>query len=168
MIVHSYHLQLRAWATLAGWPSSYRYWLCSLPLTALLLQYPCKIVDLLRLHDGYKDSLQISVIAVLSYTGDLFFPLLSVYASCSSSIRYNILCFYKLSLIAMSLAAWVTQAQILRKCFKLLLSSFPLCFWGVCLKWNTKHTKLQRCKNECWCWWWQTLITSSGQRASKK
>ena len=20
---------------------------------------------------------------------------------------------------------------------------------GVCLKWNTKHTKLQRCKNEC-------------------
>ena len=89
-IVHSYHLQLRAWATLASWPSSYRYWLCSVPLTALLLHYPCKIAYMLRLHDGYKDSLQISVIAVLSYTGDLFFPLLSVYASCSSSIGYNI------------------------------------------------------------------------------
>ena len=67
--------------------------------------------------------------SVLLYTGDLFFPLLSVYASCSSSIRYNIhFSFYKLSLIAMSLAAWVTQAQILRKCFKRLLSSFLLCF----------------------------------------
>ena len=36
------------------------------------------------------------------------------------------------------------QAQTLRKCFKLLLSSFPLCFWEC-----AKHTKLQRCKNEC-------------------
>ena len=37
-----------------------------------------------------------SVSVVLSYTGGLFFPLLSVYASCSSSIRYT-LRFYKLN-----------------------------------------------------------------------
>ena len=29
----------------------------------------------------------------------------------------------------MSLAAWVTQAQTLKQCFKLLFSSFHLCFW---------------------------------------
>ena len=34
--------------------SSYRYWLYSIRLTALLSHYPCKIiVDLFRLHDGY-------------------------------------------------------------------------------------------------------------------
>ena len=31
-----------------------------------------------------------SVLTVLSYTGDYFFPLMSVYASCSSSTKYNI------------------------------------------------------------------------------
>ena len=36
------------------------------------------------------DPSQISVSAVLSYTGDLFFPLLSVYSSYSSFIMYNI------------------------------------------------------------------------------
>ena len=25
----------------------------------------------------------------------------------------------------------------------------------VCLKWNTKYTKLWRCEDACWCWWWQ-------------
>ena len=35
------------------WPSSYRYWLCRVQLTALLSHYPCKIVDLIRLHNGY-------------------------------------------------------------------------------------------------------------------
>ena len=42
---------------------------------------------------GYRlglDSSHISVSAVLSYTGERFFPLLSVYASCSCSIMYNI------------------------------------------------------------------------------
>ena len=27
--------------------------------------------------------------------------------------------------------------------------SFPFWFFVVCLKWNTKYTKLRRCKNEC-------------------
>ena len=87
-------LELLCWTSwlsiLSYWPDSYRYWLCSVPFTTLLSHYPCKIVGLLRLHDGYYDSLHISASAVLSYTGDLFFPLLSVYTSCSSSMRYNI------------------------------------------------------------------------------
>ena len=33
--------------------------------------------------------------------------------------------------------------------------SFPLSLLVMCLKLNTKYTKLWRCKNECWCWWWQ-------------
>ena len=67
-----------------------------------------------------------SVLCCRILVTSIFFPLLSVYGSCSSSISiYIVLRFYKLSLIAMSLAAWVTQAQTLRKYFKLLLSSFP-------------------------------------------
>ena len=52
-------LELLCWTT-CSWliilsyrPSSYRYWLCSIPLAALLWHYPCKIVDLLWLRDGY-------------------------------------------------------------------------------------------------------------------
>ena len=37
--------------------------------------------------------------------------------------------------IAPSRLRRVTQAQTLRKCFKVLLPSFPLCFWK-----NTKNT----------------------------
>ena len=76
---------------LAGrWQSSYHYWLCRVPLTALLSHYPCKLLTCYGYMMATKIFLAISVIAVLSYTGDYIFKLLSVYASCSSSIRYNI------------------------------------------------------------------------------
>ena len=114
---------------LSYWPSSYaidiveyRLLLCSCTIHAKLLTLP--------LRDGYYKILQRSqsVRAVLSYNSDLVFPLLSVYASCSSSVRYNIYFTFR-NCIAMSLATWVTQAQTLKKCFKLLISSFHLCFW---------------------------------------
>ena len=97
-------MQPHAWAR---WyrPSSYRYWLCRVPVNALLSHYdPRKIFDL------FMVTWRVSLTRILrrsqsalSYTGDwdVFFPLLSVYASCSFSIRYNILYLYKLSLTAM-------------------------------------------------------------------
>ena len=43
-------LELLCWTSwlsiLSYWPSSHRYWLCSIPLTALLWHYPRKIVGL--------------------------------------------------------------------------------------------------------------------------
>ena len=99
-------LELLSWTSwlsiLSYWPSSDHYRLCRVPFTALLSHYPRKIFDLLRLHNGY----------------------------CGSSIRHNnYTSLYKLSLTATSLAAWVTQAQTMRQCFKLLLFGFSLCFW---------------------------------------
>ena len=97
-----------------------------------------------------KDSSEISVSVVLSYTGD-FFPLLSVYASCSSSIRCNnTLCIIKLNHKKYSSwpPEWLRLRHCMRKCFKLLLSSFPLCFWefawsGI-LVLNTQNCKYVR------------------------
>ena len=57
--------------------------------------------------------------------------LLSVYASCSSSIRY-ILHFYKLSNSGSETEEMLQTVAF--QLFSLLL--------GVCLKWNTKHTKM--------------------------
>ena len=56
------------------------------------LHYTPKIVDLLWLYDGRTRILHRSIVSavLLSYTGDLFFPLLSVFSSCSSFIMYNI------------------------------------------------------------------------------
>ena len=48
-------------------------------------------------------------------------------------------------LIAMSLAAWVTQVQTPKQCFKLLLSSFALCFCRECAWRGILNT--QNCKD---------------------
>ena len=72
------------------WPSSYYYWHWSVLLTArsalALPTQNCWPVTVTWWLLGFFTD----VSQCCADTGDLFFPLLSVYASCSSSIRYII------------------------------------------------------------------------------
>ena len=65
---------------------AYHLLLCSRTTHAKLLTC-CGYMMATRIFLGGYQSVSHGV---LSYTGDFFFPLLFVYASCSSSIRYDI------------------------------------------------------------------------------
>ena len=101
------------------------YWLCRVPLTALLSHYTH--TKLLTCY-GY-------MVAILGFFWLCCLTLVTSSSHCCwlymfVYIRYDrYFALYNLSLLAMFIAAWVTQAQSLRQCFKLLLSGFLLCFW---------------------------------------